>query len=73
MYYILFRCYLIFFTCIASFFGGHPKVYVRIDVGLYSSLIFWPGCMKLSYDNPEIEFTITNIFCINSSFNLYML
>ena len=57
---------LSFLLGIASFFWwASQRDYVqRIDVGLYSSLIFWPGCMKLSYDNPEIEFTIANIFFV---------
>jgi hypothetical protein len=55
---------LSFLLGIASFFWwASQRDYVqRIDVGLYSSLIFWPGCMKLSYNNPDIEFTITNIY-----------
>jgi hypothetical protein len=57
---------LSFLLGIASFFwwASQRDYTQRIDVGLYSSLIFWPGCMKLSYDNPEIEFTITNIFFV---------
>ena len=61
-----FGAILSFSLGIVSFFWwASQRDYVqRIDVGLYSSLIFWPGCMKLSYDNQEIEFTITNIYFI---------
>lgn len=57
-----------FLLGIASFFWwASQRDYVqRIDVGLYSSLIFWPAFMALSYNNQELEFTITNIYFIST-------
>ncbi len=55
-----------FLLGIASFFwwASQRDNVQRIDIGLYSSLIFWPGCIKICYNNPEIEFTIANIYFV---------
>ena len=44
----------------------------RIDIALYSSLIFWPGTIKLCINYEEIEFTITSIYFILTGFFIYI-
>lgn len=63
-----------FLLGIASFFWwASQRDYVqRIDVGLYSSLIFWPSFMALSHNNQELEFTITNIYFISTLVLIYL-
>ena len=59
---------------IASFFwwASQRDLIQRIDIALYSSLIFWPGTIKLCINNEEIEFTITSIYFILTGFLLYI-
>ena len=59
---------------IASFFwwASQRDLIQRLDIALYSSLIFWPGAVKLCMDNEEIEFTITSIHFILTGFLLYI-
>lgn len=60
---------------IASFFWWASKrdLIQRIDIALYSSLIFWPGTIILCIMNKEIEMTIVSMYFILSSFLVYML
>lgn len=51
---------------IASFFWWASKrdLVQRVDIALYSSLIFWPGIIILCITNEEIEMTITSIYFV---------
>ena len=62
------------FLGIASFFwwASQRDLIQRIDIALYSSLIFWPGTIKLCQDNEDIEFTITSIYFVLTGFLLYI-
>lgn len=59
---------------IASFFwwASQRDLIQRIDIALYSSLIFWPGTIKLCQDNEDIELTITSIYFVLTGFLLYI-
>lgn len=60
---------------IASFFWWASKrdLIQRVDIALYSSLIFWPGIIILCIMNKEIQITIISIYFILTSYLVYML